>query len=80
MTNLHADDTKSSRRTGTKNDQMAIQADLHCLDQWSTDWQPKFNAAKCKIMHLGAKNQQTNYSMIGSSGLVVLEKTALERI
>ena len=51
---MYADDTKLSRRAGTKDDQMALQADLHSLDQWSTDWQLKFDAAKGKVMHLGA--------------------------
>ena len=55
MALMYADVTKLSRRAGTKDDQMSLQAGLHSLDQRSTDWQLKFNAAKCKVMHLRAK-------------------------
>ena len=61
---MNAGDTKLSRSAGTKDDQMALQADLHSQDQWSTYWQLKFNAVQCKIMHLGAKSQHISYSMM----------------
>ena len=34
-------------------DQQALQKDLAALEDWTNLWQLRFNAQKCKVMHLG---------------------------
>ena len=31
--------------------------------KWSEKWQMKFNIAKCKVIHIGAKNLGAGYEM-----------------
>jgi len=35
----------------TDSDRDALQQDLDELDKWANEWQMKFNANKCKVMH-----------------------------
>ena len=58
-----ADDTKVYRCIATEQDKNELQADLDTLLNWSTTWQMKFNIDKCKVMHIGLKNQKHNYIM-----------------
>ena len=60
--NIHmfADDTKLYTEVNSPMDAAALQTDLAKLEQWSNTWQLNFNAEKCKVMHLGPKNQ--NYA------------------
>ena len=41
----------------------SMQDDLDKLNDWSATWQLKFNADKCKVMHLGHKNIKHQYTM-----------------
>ena len=54
---LFADDTKLFNKVSSSNsigtDQ--IQQDLRVLEGWSSTWLLRFNAAKCKCMHMGHK-------------------------
>jgi hypothetical protein len=50
---LFADDTKLWKEIATKEDSLELQLDLDNLMRWSNIWQLKFNAAKCKVMHVG---------------------------
>ena len=43
--------------------------------KWANDYQMSFNTEKCKVLHIGTKNQRYNYKM----GPRVLEKTECER-
>jgi ribonuclease P/MRP protein subunit RPP40 len=79
MIHMYADDTKLSCKVCTKEDQLEMQADLNSLDQWSSTWQLKFNAGKCKVMHLGSKNQQVDYSMKDNGVNMNLEVSVLEK-
>ena len=53
-----ADDTKILKEATTCWDMMVIQEDLDKLSQLSRDWQMKFNADKCKKLHLGYNNNK----------------------
>jgi hypothetical protein len=76
---IFADDTKLF--TDISRDQMAqeLQNDIHRLDKWAEKWQLKFNADKCKVMHIGQKNQQRSYDMKKRGEMIELEKTIMEK-
>ena len=54
---LFADDTKIYSRVNSQDEHNKLQGDLDNLATWSDTWQLKFNAQKCKSMHLGRNNQ-----------------------
>ena len=70
-----ADDTKLFRVVKTKRDCEELQKDLSKLGEWAEKWQMRFNVKKCKVMHIGAKNQNFTYRLMGSE----LSVTAQER-
>jgi len=60
---VFADDTKVYRKVLTDQDYIELQADLTTLVKWSKKWQMKFNADKCKVLHLGHRNRKSVYKM-----------------
>ena len=60
-----ADDTK----LGIKADDDAVvkqlQEDLNRIGEWSLKWQMPFNLGKCKVMHIGYKNVNAKYELLG---------------
>ena len=64
---LFADDCVLYRNIKTPTDCQILQDDLNSLGQWETDWQMKFNVAKCHSMrvtrHLPSNQIQFNYSL-----------------
>jgi len=70
-----ADDTKLYRKVDSSNDQTLLQRDLDSLCRWAGDWQMSFNVSKCKLMHVGKRNQSFDYVMEGQS----LEKSSTEK-
>jgi len=60
-----ADDTKVYHIVNSTKDCEILQTDLHKLVARSTDWQMLFNTEKCKVMHFGFNNPQTEYDMNG---------------
>jgi ribonuclease P/MRP protein subunit RPP40 len=58
-----ADDTKLMSSCLTTNHYEKIQSDLDKLKNWSNTWQLKFNESKCKVLHVGPKNQHNNYNI-----------------
>jgi len=52
---MFADDTKIWARVSELRDAEGLQADLDQLQKWSDTWLLRFNASKCKVMHLGHK-------------------------
>ena len=64
---IFADDTKLFHSTKTPEQQQQLQNDLNNLVHWSEEWQLHFNDTKCKVMHLGNKNQQAKYQMRGTT-------------
>jgi len=72
---IFADDSKIYRPICSHADQVALQRDLCAVEHWSEIWQLPFNAGKCKILHLGSKNQRAKYTLGGHE----LEQTRVEK-
>ena len=53
-----ADDTKIS-----SNSQQELQRDLDTAVEWAQTWQMQFNTSKCKVMHVGHRNEIAIYNM-----------------
>ena len=53
-----ADDTKIS-----SNSQQELQRDLDTVVEWAQTWQMQFNTSKCKVMHVGHRNERAIYNM-----------------
>ena len=53
-----ADDTKIS-----SNSQQELQRDLDTAVEWAKTWQMQFNTNKCKVMHVGHRNERAIYNM-----------------
>ena len=47
---LFADDCLIYRNVKNKEDQIALQKDIHFLENWGNTWGMRFNASKCNIM------------------------------
>ena len=64
---LFADDCVLYKNIKTPTDCQILQDDLNSLGQWETDWQMKFNVAKCHSMrvtqHLPSNQKHFNYSL-----------------
>ena len=58
-----ADDTKLCHRANSEQDRISIQNDLNKLVEWAGKWQMNFNVEKCTVMHIGAHNRKSDYSM-----------------
>jgi ribonuclease P/MRP protein subunit RPP40 len=74
---LFADDSKIFRALRNIDDRALLQDDLDNVDDWSVIWQLRFNAGKCKVLHIGSSNPQYTYTM--TKNKVVLETTDLEK-
>jgi hypothetical protein len=61
-----ADDTKGGKVITGMQDRDKLQQALDCLCDWADKWGMSFNLAKCKIMHVGAKNPGYEYFMRGT--------------
>ena len=60
---MFADDTKVYRNIKTHIDREVLQSDLSRLEDWSRKWQLRFNADKCKVLHIGRDNEHYEYYM-----------------
>ena len=49
---MFADDTKLWITLKSATDSATLQTDLDSLTAWSNRWLLKFNASKCKLMHI----------------------------
>ena len=78
---MYADDTKLFRIIQSQADTNILQKDLNNLVDWSDKWQLRFNADKCKILHLGRTNPQSHYKMRlnNSKEEVTLESSKMEK-
>ena len=76
---MFADDTKLYRKILGPEDQQQLQQDIDSLSHWSDIWQLKFNAKKCKVLHLGKNNPNYSYSMATDNATANLETTDLEK-
>ncbi|XP_073537645.1 uncharacterized protein [Phyllobates terribilis] len=60
-----ADDTKLGGIANTREERERIQKDLNKLEQWAATNRMVFNREKCKVLHLGNKNEKSIYRMGG---------------
>ena len=67
-----ADDTKMWGDVGMLKGRNRLQSDLDRLQGWADENRMGFNTDKCKVMHLGRKNQHHTYRL-GNSLLVSAE-------
>ena len=72
---MFADDTKLYMEVNGPEDQQALQKDLTALEDWANLWQLRFNAQKCKVMHLGTSNANLSYHMHQDGEEVKLQVT-----
>ena len=81
---MYADDTKllaKIRKDKELEDINELQNDIDKITTWTNTWLMRLNIEKCKIMHVGKKNIQHNYSMIkyDNEDRLVLKKTQTEK-
>jgi len=62
-----ADDSKLWGRADTVDDKNSLQNDLNKLEKWSFLNQMPFNVSKCKVMHVGKKNANREYYLMGQT-------------
>ena len=72
---MFADDTKIFTKVDKPEDTTKLQHNIDELQKWSRKWFLRFNATKCKTMHIGSKNPEVKYTMDG----VVLEAIDQEK-
>ena len=70
-----ADDTKVFRKTKLDADRQQLQDDLNKLTEWSEKRQMLISFGKCKCLHTGYENEDTQYIMGGT----VLNTTVKEK-
>ena len=59
---LFADDTKIYRELSQDSDTSVLQLDpLHSLEEWTRNWQVKFNPEKCEVMRISYKQDKSNH-------------------
>ena len=74
---LFADDAKLFNTTINSN---VIQEDLTSLEQWSAKWQLRFNADKCKVLHIGNNNdKRSDYTMSSGDSITQLDTVDSEK-
>ena len=72
-----ADDTKLTRIVESNEDAEAMQKDIDAICEWAKTWAMEFNAAKCKVMHVGRCNKKYEYKMEGEKIAVTEEERDL---
>ena len=60
-----ADDTKLGSNADNEEAVRQLQKDLEKIGEWSEKWQMPFNLEKCKVMHIGYKNMNHKYNLLG---------------
>ncbi|CAJ0946251.1 unnamed protein product [Ranitomeya imitator] len=58
-------DTKLCKAVNTREDSILLQIDLDKLETWAERWQMRFNNDKCKVIHMGRRNQYHHYTLNG---------------
>ena len=76
---IFADDTKEHAVIRTENDAIEVQEDLYEISDWSEIWEIRFNAKKCKSLHMGKSNPKTVYYMIEGDQKIPLEQVTEEK-
>ena len=73
MLEMFADDTKIYGEVKGEEGIRKLQTDLDNLQLWSEEWLLRFNAGKCKTMHIGSGNKQHDYIM-GNTKLETIDE------
>ena len=60
-----ADDIKMGINADSDAAVKQLQEDLRKVGEWSKKWQMPFSLDKCKIMHIGHKNKNEKYELLG---------------
>ena len=60
-----ADDTKIGVNANDEAAVRELQEDLIRIGEWSHKWQMPFNLDKCKVMHIGQRNEKAKYKLLG---------------
>ncbi len=79
MIKMFADYTKLFAECKNDEDREKLQSDLESLQEWSRTWQIRFNADKCKVMHMGRGNSKYEYQMSKDDNPVTLASTDCEK-
>ena len=79
MIKMFADDTKIFAECKNDEDREKLQRDLESMQEWSRTWQIRFNADKCKVMHMGRGNPKHKYNMLRDDHLITLDSTECEK-
>ena len=74
---MFADDAKVFKAIMTEQGRSELQEDLDNLQNWASTWKMKFNADKCKVLHIGNQNPQYEYRMSDTSLEAVREERDL---
>ena len=61
-----ADDTKIANTVVSSEQKKEMQNNLDKLSEWGQRWQMSFNENKCKVMHIGYRNDKTIYFLNGT--------------
>ncbi|CAJ0939456.1 unnamed protein product [Ranitomeya imitator] len=56
---------KICKAVNTREDSILLQMDLDKLETWAERWQMRFNNDKCKVIHMGRRNQCHHYTLNG---------------
>lgn len=67
-----ADDTKTFNTINNQADALKLQEDLVKINEWAIKWGMEFSNGKCKVMHFGYNNLQTEY-FLGGEKLITVE-------
>jgi hypothetical protein len=78
---MYADDTKVYNSVKDASNKAQLQDDFDSLVNWADTWQLRFNADKCKVLHLGKINEQQDYSMRrhDCNERAMIEKSCVEK-
>ena len=58
---LFADDTKIYDELSHDSDTSVLQSDLDSLEEWTRNWQVKFNNEKCEVIRISYKQDKRNH-------------------
>ena len=76
---IFADDTKVYKEIKNENDVNDLQKAIDEMYNWTQTWLLKFNAEKCKLLHLGSNNNKYDYFIGTEEKRVLLDKSDLEK-
>jgi hypothetical protein len=77
---LFADDTKLFREVSTAEDCKLLQDDIDTMEIWANKWLLRFHPLKCKVLRLGRRPPEFEYTMHGpNADKITLAETDSEK-